>query len=144
MLVHEFLPLLAGRHLDTRTIGQMGWSMGGYGALLFAETFPGMVRRVAVESPAIWASYEDSQHANPDAFDSASDWSSHDVIGHVDRLAGIPVRVDEGRSDPFIWASERLEQLLPPGTVHFEPGGHDDTFWAAQGPSQLQFLTKGL
>jgi len=144
MLVDEFLPLLATKGLQTRPIGLLGWSMGGYGALLLAETYPQLVRRVAAESPAIWASFGDSQGANPTAFDSAQDWESHDVISHLARLEGIPVRIDEGESDPFLPASQRLEQLLPAGSVHFEPGGHDAQFWSARGPAQLQFLTVGL
>jgi S-formylglutathione hydrolase FrmB len=144
MLVHEFLPLLASRRLDVRRVGVLGWSMGGYGALLLAEAYPHLVRRVAAESPAIWPSFAASQVANPSAFDSARDWADHDVIGHVAELAGIPVRVDEGASDPFLWGSERLQELLPAGSVHFEPGGHTDAFWQARGPAQLQFLTAGL
>jgi S-formylglutathione hydrolase FrmB len=144
MLVHEFLPMLGRKGLRADKVGLLGWSMGGYGALLLAETYPHLVHRVAVESPAIWPSYEASQAANPDAFDSQADWDDHDVIGHLGQLSGIPVRVDEGESDPFLWASERLQALLPAGSVHFEPGAHDDAFWAARGPAQIAFLAEGI
>lgn len=144
MLVHEFLPLLGARGLKVQPIGLLGWSMGGYGALLLAETYPKLVRRVAAESPAIWPSFAASQGANPSAFDSAKDWQNHDVISHVGALTGIPIRIDEGEADPFLWASQRLQELLPPGSVHFEPGAHDAGFWAARGPAQLRFLTTGL
>jgi S-formylglutathione hydrolase FrmB len=144
MLVYEFLPLLGATGLRTRPVGLLGWSMGGYGALLLAETYPQLVRRVAAESPAIWPSFAASQGANPTAFDSATDWENHDVISHVARLEGLPIRVDEGESDPFLWASQQLEQLLPAGSVHFEPGNHNAQFWAARGPAQLQFLASGL
>jgi len=33
------------------TLAAWGWSMGGYGALLLAQTFPGFVRSVAAFSP---------------------------------------------------------------------------------------------
>jgi S-formylglutathione hydrolase FrmB len=144
MLIHEFLPLLATKGLNVQQVALLGWSMGGYGALLLAETYPHLVRRVAAESPAIWPSYSNSQGANPSAFDSANDWEDHDVIGHVARLSGIPTRIDEGESDPFLWASQRLQQLLPAGSVHFEPGAHDAGFWAARAPAQLQFLTADI
>jgi S-formylglutathione hydrolase FrmB len=144
MLVHEFIPLLETKGLLVHQVGVLGWSMGGYGALLLAETYPALVRRVAAESPAIWPTFAQSQGANPDAFDSDRDWQDHNVILHAARLNGIPVRIDEGESDPFLWASQRLEQLLPAGSVHFEPGAHDAAYWAARGPAQLQFLTVGL
>jgi S-formylglutathione hydrolase FrmB len=34
MVVQELLPLLAGKGLETSRIALIGWSMGGYGALL--------------------------------------------------------------------------------------------------------------
>jgi S-formylglutathione hydrolase FrmB len=141
MLVHEFLPLLGAKGLRVDDIGLLGWSMGGYGALLLAETYPQLIRRVAAESPAIWPSYQAAYAANPSAFDSAQDWETHDVIGRMSQLGEIPVRIDEGTSDPFLWGSQRLAQLLPAGSVHFEPGAHDAAFWAARGQAQLQFLT---
>jgi S-formylglutathione hydrolase FrmB len=144
MVVHEFLPLLGTKGLKVQDIGLLGWSMGGYGALLLAETYPTLVRRVAAESPAIWPSYEAARAANPSAFDSVQDWEAHDVISRLTQLGALPTRIDEGESDPFLWGSERLQQLLPAGSVHFEPGSHDDAFWSARGAAQLQFLTTGL
>ena len=43
----------ADRDFDTRRIALLGWSMGGYGALLLAETYPGLARSVAAFSPAV-------------------------------------------------------------------------------------------
>ena len=37
MVTEEFLPMLGELGLRTDTIGVLGWSMGGYGALLFAR-----------------------------------------------------------------------------------------------------------
>jgi S-formylglutathione hydrolase FrmB len=56
MLLDEFLPLL-GRRFGLRPRAIIGWSMGGYGALLAAERRPELFRAVAVSSAAIWPSY---------------------------------------------------------------------------------------
>jgi enterochelin esterase-like enzyme len=141
MLVREFLPLLHRRGLVVEHVDVLGWSMGGYGALLLGETHPHLIRRIAAESPAIWPSYWASQGANPTAFDSAADWQHNSVLGHIRDLMGIPVRVDCGESDPFLFASQDLARLLPAGSVHFEPGGHSEHYWEARGPAQLRFLT---
>lgn len=60
MLLQEFLPLLARRGLLTNRFGLIGWSMGGYGALLLAERLGAIrVAGVAAASPALWTSAGD-------------------------------------------------------------------------------------
>jgi enterochelin esterase-like enzyme len=140
MLMDEFVHMLHTMGISTDRLVAFGWSMGGYGALLLAETYPGRIGRVAVESPAIWPSYAASRNANPDAFDSAADWKTHDVVGHLAALGGISVRVACGLSDPFLPASRQLARLLGPGAVDLAPGGHDDAFWQAHAQGQLGFL----
>ena len=142
MLVDEFLPMLHDMGMSTDDVVAFGWSMGGYGSLLLAETYPTLIKKVAVMSPAIWQSYSDSRNANPDAFDSAADWYTHSVIAHVRALIGIPVHVACGLSDPFLPASRQLAGLLPPGDVLLAPGAHDDAFWRAQTPDLVAFLAK--
>jgi len=140
MLVDEFLPIVRGTGAVTNRVVAFGWSMGGYGALLLAETYPKQVQRVGAESPAIWPSYAASRAANPSAFDSAVDWRAHDVIGHHAELDSTPVRIDCGLSDPFLPASRQLEALIGTGDVDLTPGGHDAAFWRSRAPRQLQFL----
>jgi S-formylglutathione hydrolase FrmB len=140
MVVDEFIPLLKNIGVSTGEVVAFGWSMGGYGSLLLAETYPTLIRKVAVMSPAIWQSYADSRNANPDAFDSLADWRTHNVVAHLGALSGIPVRVACGLSDPFLPASRQLATLLPPGDVLLAPGAHDDTFWKAHGPAMIAFL----
>ena len=41
IIVQELLALLARKGLDTERIALMGWSMGGYGALLLASRLGG-------------------------------------------------------------------------------------------------------
>jgi S-formylglutathione hydrolase FrmB len=140
MLVDEFLPLLHGMGIATHDVTALGWSMGGYGSLLLAESYPTLLRRVAVMSPAIWPTYADSHNANPDAFDSAADWHAHSVIARLRSLTGTPVRVACGLSDPFLPASRQLSTLLAAGDVLLVPGGHNDSFWTAHAPGMLAFL----
>jgi len=141
MLMEEFLPLLALSGVVTDHLVAFGWSMGGYGSLLLAETYPGRIRRVGAESPAIWPSFAASQDANPGAFDSAADWRAHDVVGHCAALAGTPVRVDCGIADSFAPAARQLASLLPRGDVVLSPGAHTDAFWRTWAPAQLSFLS---
>src|SRR5690349_20371635 len=101
MVVGDFLPLLRSRFgLDPRAV--MGWSMGGYGALLAAERYPDRFRAVAVSSAAIWSTHAEQQAAVPDAFDGAADFARNDVFAGADRLAGTSVSISCGTADPFI------------------------------------------
>jgi enterochelin esterase-like enzyme len=143
MLTDEFLPLLAKHGLATERFGLFGWSMGGYGALLLAETVgAGRVAAVAADSPALWRRFADSA---PGAFDDAADFAAHDVFAGRSRLAGIPVRIACGQSDPFYPA---VQQFLPgvpdlAGT-DFRAGGHTAALWRSTATGQLQFLAAQL
>src|SRR4051812_28425892 len=57
MLLDEFIPLVE-QQVPARTQNRalLGWSMGGYGALLAAETAPTRFRAVVAVSPALWTS----------------------------------------------------------------------------------------
>ena len=76
MIVHEVLPRVAARGFATRRIGIIGYSMGGYGALLLAERLGARpasgpaAAAVAAASPAIFASYPDAVAADSGAFAS--------------------------------------------------------------------------
>jgi enterochelin esterase-like enzyme len=144
MILDEFLPFLAYRQLATNTIGALGWSMGGYGALLLAELSP-IVTAVAAESPAIWPSYAVAHDVNATAFDSATEWQRYSVMARSNTLARAVVRVDCGLSDPFLPASQALALVLHrPRPVNLSPGAHDPTFWAQRGPAQLRVLASQL
>src|SRR5690349_9723111 len=77
MLQDELLPLL------DRALGAglkralLGWSMGGYGALLTAEHHPDEYRSVVASSPALWLT---PGATAPGAFDDAADYARHDVF----------------------------------------------------------------
>jgi len=143
MLTDELLPLLAKQGLATERFGLFGWSMGGYGALLLAETLgAGRVAAVAADSPALWRRFADSA---PGAFDDAADFAAHDVFAGRARLAGIPVRIACGESDPFYPA---VAQFLPGVPVlagtDVRAGGHTAAFWRSTAEWQLRFLATAL
>ena len=120
----------------------MGWSMGGYGALLAAESRPQAFRGVCAVSAALWRSYDDGVG---DAFDSAADYAAHDVYARVDLLGGLPVRVDCGRQDPFYEADKAFAEALPEQPQGgFEPGGHNDAYWRRVAPPEMDFIAAAL
>jgi len=125
MLVEEFLPLLERRGLDTARVSACGWSMGGYGALRLAGEKLLPLRAVAVMSPAL----------NP----------GDGVLDHPERLAGVPLRIDCGRGDPFYpHVHDFVDALDPAPESSFGAGGHDAEYWRTVVPAQLRFLADHL
>lgn len=143
MLLEEYLPLLAERGLRTDRFGAFGWSMGGYGALLLAQTTgPERVAAVAASSPALWSRARDTADG---AFDDAADFSAHDVVGHAARLAGVPVRLACGDDDPFAPATHAFTPHVPDlAGTDFGPGAHTQGYWRATAAGQLHFLGAAL
>ena len=147
MVVDELIPLCQGLGLGRKPqrIGTMGVSMGGYGAILFAEKYPELFSAVAAISPAIWTSYGQADGANPLAYASATDFAANDAVTHTAALKGIPVRVASGNSDPFHPGVEALAAALPQGSVvDFSKGCHTGPFFVDQEPPSLTFLARYL
>jgi enterochelin esterase-like enzyme len=147
MVIDELIPLCQRRGLGRppHPIGAMGISMGGYGALLFAEKYPGLIAAVAAISPAIWTSYAQAQAANAGAYASAAAFAANDAVTHAAALAHRPVRVATGYDDPFYPGVQVLARALPAGAVvHFAKGCHTDPFFAGQEPPSLAFLASHL
>ena len=142
MVLTELLPMLDSRDLDTSRVGFLGWSMGGYGALLLgARLGPARTAAICAVSPALWTSYGATA---PGAFDSAADWSANNVFG-LPALGSIPIRVDCGNSDPFYSATEQFIAQLPnPPAGGFSPGGHDGGYWSEQLPAELTWMAPRL
>jgi pimeloyl-ACP methyl ester carboxylesterase len=138
MVLDELIPMLGGKGLDTSRVAFLGWSMGGYGALLLgARLGPARTAAICAVSPALWMSYGGTA---PGAFDSAGDWSNNSVFG-LPALGSIPIRVDCGNSDPFYSATQRFIAQLPnPPSGGFSPGGHDDAFWSSQLSAELAWM----
>lgn len=144
MVVDELLPLMAERGLraaPTDTIGLVGWSMGGFGALhLAADLGADRVGAVAVAGPAIWTDPDD---ASSTGFADATEYAAVDPFGQRDRLADIPLSIDVGTGDPFYRAVEDYVDGFPDGAdvrSTIEAGAHDRGFWRRMMPAQMEFL----
>jgi S-formylglutathione hydrolase FrmB len=138
MVLGELLPMLGEQGLDTSRVGFLGWSMGGYGALLLgARLGPARTAAICAVSPALWMS---SGATAPGAFDGSEDYAANTVWG-LPALASIPIRIDCGDSDPFYAATKAFIAQLPnPPAGGFSPGGHDGTFWSSQLPAEIAWL----
>ncbi len=143
MLVDELLPRLAAAGMRTSRFALFGWSMGGYGSLLLAETLgKSRVTFVAVDSPALWLQPGESAQG---AFDNREDFIRHDVFAGRSRLAGIPVRVMCGQSDPFVNATRVFAQGVPDlVAADYPTGGHTSQLWTSTATSQLAPLARAL
>lgn len=138
MVLDELLPMLAGQGLDTSRVGFLGWSMGGYGALLLgARLGPARTAAICAVSPALWLS---PGAAAPGAFDGSQDFAANTVFG-LPALGSIPIRVDCGFSDPFYEATRQFVAQLPtPPAGGFSPGGHDGSYWSSVLPAELAWM----
>lgn len=138
MVLEELLPMLTSMGMDTSRVGFMGWSMGGYGALLLgARLGPARTAGICAISPALYMTYIGSA---PGAFDSVDDWNRNTVFG-LPVLNSIPIRVDCGLGDRFFFASSQFAGQLkkrPAGT--FTPGGHDVDYWRTQILGELAWM----
>lgn len=138
MVTDELIPMLAGQGLDTSRVAFLGWSMGGYGALLLGGRLgPRRTAAICAVSPALWLS---PGAAAPGAFDGAADFAANSVFG-MPALASIPIRVDCGDSDPFYDATRAFVAQLPnPPAGGFSLGGHDGAFWSSQLPAEIAWI----
>ena len=147
MVLHELVPMLAAKGLGAgpRGLAVMGISMGGYGAVAFAEQYRGRFAAVAAISPAIFESYAWVHYVNPGAYWSAADFARYDAITHTAALAGTPVRIASGDHDPFHpWVEDLVARLPAGAAVTFPPGGHTGEFFASQMGPSLAFLGEHL
>jgi len=138
MVIEDLLPLMGSRGMATDRIGLIGWSMGGYGALLMASKLgSARVAGVVAASAALWQSPGDSA---PGAFDDSEDFVRNDVFAARGTLGGIPVRLDCGRDDPFIVANRAFARELPDAAVTFDEGAHTEDYWTAHAGAQMSWL----
>ena len=142
MVLDELLPAvdsLVGPGLP-RAI--LGWSMGGYGALLMGERAPDRFRAAVSASPALWLQPGESASG---AFDSAEDFAKYNVFTGVPQLAGLVVRVDCGDGDGFAHAARVFASQLPhPNLGSFGLGYHDNSYWRSIAPAQIATISTAL
>jgi len=136
----EFVPLVRERvGRPDLPVALLGWSMGGYGALLAAAREPDRFAGVAAASSALWLRPGDSAAG---AFDDAEDSERHDVFELTAELASVPIRIDCGDADPFASSNRALRERLPDATGGFRAGGHDKGYWRRVLPDQLRDMAR--
>jgi S-formylglutathione hydrolase FrmB len=139
------LPLLAKRGLRVDRVAVLGYSMGGYGALLLAETLGRQrVAATAASFPAVFRSYADARRTNPRSFDSPADFAAHDVVTRLGALDSRTTWVDCGHSDPFAPTAQLIRTRLREPAGGLYDGCHDAAFWRSRLPAQLDFLGRHL
>lgn len=146
-IVDELIPTVehfagVGGSRDRRAV--YGFSMGGFGALLFAELGPGAICAAAAASPAVFPSYHDAITGHPGTFDSASDWQRWGVWARLSEMGKVPVRIDCGDADPFAPVARQLIARIPGAVGHIGTGCHDVGFWRRAAPAELAFLQQHL
>jgi hypothetical protein len=144
VVVDDLLPLLAEETGRSGPVGLLGWSMGGYGALLLAAALgPERVGAVVAQSAALWT---EPGASAPGAFDDREDFEAHDVFdpARLAVLAQLPVRLDCGEDDPFAQANRAFGAALPSAELTIDAGGHDVAYWRGHAAAQMTWLAEHL
>jgi len=130
MLREEIPAWCADRGYDATRLGGYGWSMGGYGVLRMAQTWPvggtSALRVVAALSPAV---------REGDA-----------VFSDVQRLSGDRVGLWCGRSDSLYPAVRALAERVPGGAAvaAFDLGKHTRRYWDRITPEAFRLVGERL
>ncbi len=154
MVTQEFLPMLGKLGLRTDRFSVLGWSMGGYGALLFAReanrgtlsgadgSARGTVVAAAASSPALFASYRDSASG---AFDNAADFAKYGDLANDPDAGNSALFVGCGATDAFTGQTRRYRanvSPLPAGNI--SKGCHTIGYWRSVAAAQINFLGSHL
>ncbi len=126
MLLEELPRWLAERGFDGQRVAAWGWSMGGYGALRFAEVRRQPLRAVAAFSPAV-------APGDP-------------VFANTTKLAGTPIGLWCGLDDRLLPAVRTLADALPtpPAVLSYGPGAHTRAYWNGVTPAAFRFVGESL
>jgi len=146
MLLDDLPVVLTQHGLPVNRFGLLGWSMGGFGALLAATEAPKRFPAVAANAPAFWRSFDEARSVNEGAFDSADEWQRWgDLLARAPKLQGLRLRIDCGDADSFAPAVKALRDRLPePSSVHMAKGCHDTAFFRSAAPAQLRLIGDAL
>ena len=149
MLLDEFIPWYEERNRVGGSRGKravMGWSMGGYGAILAAEQRPDLFAAACGASPALWRTYDDVPGG---AFDDAADFAENDVFAGIDALEDVRLRIDCGRADVFCAAAQDFAARYEDATGRraagvFPKGCHEAGFWRRVAVDEIEFLVAAM
>jgi hypothetical protein len=137
-LLEGLIPFVAARAPAAKS-AIIGWSAGGFGAVLAMLQHPNTFVAAVGNGPSFWASFSS---ATPGAFDDAADFDVNDVLGDAQLLAGKAVRVDCGDDDPFADGVNDLKRRVPSIEGGVRSGYHEDASWRSYLPDQLDFIAR--
>ena len=140
--VDEFLPMVRDRFGLGGSVSALGWSMGGFGALLAAQQRPGQFGAVAALSPAVFPSYDAARSGHDYTFDSQPQWQRYGLWEHLDELGTTAVRIDCGNYDPFAPTARQLLERISDAVGRISSGCHDKAFWRRTATTSLRFLAE--
>lgn len=125
MLVEEVPVWCEQRGFDPTRMAAHGWSMGGYGSLLLAASHPGLLRAVAVLSPAVGGGL---------------------LAPIVDQLEGDRVAVWCGKDDALYGPVQDFVASVPGGTAiaAYADGAHTRSYWNTVTVDALTFAGSRL
>jgi hypothetical protein len=154
MITQEFLPMLDKLGMRTDAVGVLGWSMGGYGALLLAReahraaligpsaSSPATVVASAASSPALFASYQASASG---AFDDAADFARYGELANQPGVGATPLYVACGADDAFTQETKRYRaNASPPPAGDISKGCHTTGYWRSVAAAQMSFIGSHL
>ncbi|MFC6007987.1 esterase [Angustibacter luteus] len=148
MILDEVLPRAGRLGADVSRIGLVGYSMGGFGALMLAREgeagrLGGLrIAAAAASSPALFATAGSSA---PGAFDDPADWRRWGDLAAHPQVSSTPLHVDCGVSDPFAQQTKRYRGNCPTTPAGgFTKGAHTGGYWRSVLPAQLDFLSGHL
>jgi Putative esterase len=152
MLSNEFLPMLNKLGLRTDAVGAIGWSMGGYGALLLArEAHRGTLTHnpprigvavAAASSPALFASFQASAVG---AFDNAADFARYGDLATEPDVGATPLYVACGADDAFTSETKRYRAHASPAPAgDISKGCHTAGYWRSVAAAQIRFIGSHL
>ncbi|ONI70458.1 hypothetical protein ALI144C_48310 [Actinosynnema sp. ALI-1.44] len=118
-----------------------GISMGAFGALRFTRTRKDL-KAVAAISPALFRDWPNAKAKR--VFADQAHWEANEPLRHVDEIAGVPLGVWCGASDPFITVARALAGRARAAISSFTPGAHDESYWAGVLPEVLSFVGKRI
>ena len=133
--------------------GICGWSMGGYGAMRFAETFPGDVGAVAtiiglLDFPNVALPKERNFPVSPLFGQAPADWARLNCINHIEPLRGKSLLILSATNAFDATMNHNFHQALDSAGIRHEfreaPGTHDFAAVQAALPAALDYLQEKL
>ncbi len=139
MVLNELIPMLSTMSMDITRVGFIGWSMGGYGAMLLgAPTGSGAHRRDLRGQPrAVPVLHRQHVRAHSTATTTGRTTPSSDRLRCRRFRCGSTAATTTSSRRPRISSSA---QLRTPPAGGFAPGGHDEAYWRQQLPGELAWL----